>query len=860
MLRASTLLSIVLALFMTPSLSNAAGATEPVTLRCYQGNAIYIHNPDGQAFDINLELFDWNLMEPGPREVLVKVYGPDGETIVREVIEDDGASGEPLVEAGGWDHEMWYYALLYGRGSQPAFSWSSMTDPARLNRLKSRMFRYRAPALGAGTYRVLLMGSRDHVARFSLSRPLDYGIAGTPLWYHARGPGARRYVYVPRGTTELHLGFAEFDLPVTRTFTLRDPDGGVIWEGMATGGFATQRIELGDTRNYDDTLLTIEASDGSGDYMLHLQLGRRDAARGGAPATYFDNPEAARAVRGGAIYHDGEVYWHHFQVRLHDWIKSLDESAFIVRTPDGQPAETRPGPTFGRGARSIEYVGLPTRPGYVTLNGPHEPPPVSDTLMHHYPDHKDSGTLHMAIRDLHQGFRMLTVGDSVAPRRWNGNMGYIFGTYAFHYWRPAWRVLQAQETPPAAREAVREAVLMAGDRLAFSRGIERVNGNAFSHIPQALAYAAAAVEDPLMARLADEYLDRFANGGWGAGTGISPSGDCMEHFGHDYHYGTYILANYRAPIADLGDERFRRIRDGVYEVYRHIFCPDANAWVFGSRTGNAAGQVVRAEDYYGQPGPDFTRGVGGANAWFAARRANYYLLSFHGHLTPTWLNNYFDTCIGYGGGAICQLHVPGHGTVIASRQHGSYGQNMQPEKWRAFAVHSIVGELADGRPLVAADSIHHNVRLEGKAVISSGEVRDRPVHSHRTYTYENDHIIVQARLADTDLRQAYWDQGRASTITSAWEMIPYVSGRAAAAARVTLLDANGASLGDIGAEPVTAAAIVIDRGGYGARIELDQPRPVHRGESDTVMIELVNRSSRIDAAAIEYRVTPFVGN
>src|SRR5690606_29517003 len=111
------------------------------------------------------------------------------------------------------------------------------------------------------------------------------------------------------------------------------------------------------------------------------------------------------------------------------------------------------------------------------------------------------------------------------PDRWNGNMGYVFATYGWHYWRPAWRITQQSDAPREIKDLITQAFNVAGDRLAFSRGIERVNGNAFSHIPMALRYAAECTQDKFLRDLAATYFDRFANGGWGRGTGISPSGD-----------------------------------------------------------------------------------------------------------------------------------------------------------------------------------------------------------------------------------------------------------------------------------------------------------------------------------------------
>jgi hypothetical protein len=60
---------------------------------------------------------------------------------------------------------------------------------------------------------------------------------------------------------------------------------------------------------------------------------------------------------------------------------------------------------------------------------------------------------------------------------------------------------------------------------------------------------------------------------------------------------------------------------------------------------------------------------------------------------------------------------------------------------------------------------------------------------------------------------------------------------------------------------------VIDRGGFGVRIELEKPMEVKRGVGDTVMIRLLEGMPpgprypqavpNVDAATIRYKIVPF---
>ena len=60
------------------------------TYRLYDGITAYVSNPSGKEFQVTLEARDLNVFESRPTEVLLKVYKPDGQHVVREVIPDDG--------------------------------------------------------------------------------------------------------------------------------------------------------------------------------------------------------------------------------------------------------------------------------------------------------------------------------------------------------------------------------------------------------------------------------------------------------------------------------------------------------------------------------------------------------------------------------------------------------------------------------------------------------------------------------------------------------------------------------------------------------------------------------------------------
>ena len=838
--------------------------------RLYQGVTIYVNNPSGKAFDVKLEVRDLNLFSKGPREVLFKVYDPDGKTPVREIIPDDGIDGKGfLPRLGGWDHEMWYYALCYSRGSKPMFPWSTYSDPKRLQAMPKRTFTRRIRGGRKGVYRILLVGTRDHYVTVDISRNLKTAVSGNHTWLHGHGSMFRRsYVYVPRGSTRIHLALIEFDPPQTRRFTLTGPDRKVLFNGTAKPGFRQQMIALPKGR-YDDKLLALEVSDGPGDYMFHahfqlshLKLKLRTASQ----AVLAPDAATARAVRGGAIYHDGEIFWHPFQVRFHKYLKKLKARDFIVYGKDGEEIKpSKGGKTYGWSSKALSYQGLPAKPGFVPLNGVHEAPPLSDTLMHNYSLHKQRGVLNVVLRDLHNGFMKIGTGDHRTAGSW-ANLGYIFGTYGYQYWRPAWRVLQQTDAPKEAKAIIREALLLGGDRLSFAVGIERVNGNAFSHIPIALKYCSQATQDRMQLERFKVFFNRFATEAWGVGVGISKSGDCQEHFAHDNHYGSYILANLRAPIADFPNSEFKPISDRLRKLYSYIWCPYGNANPWSARTHHSFGKKEWAGNdlqWLGHPGKPFTVSVNDGDEWFAARRRNYYAVTFHGRLAPMWLVNGFHGQIGFSGGILCQLSVPGKGLVFHSRLKGSYGKGMDLPNWRNFEIHSIVGTMADGRPFVGAVSEHLNTKLTGNVVEGSGEVRDRPIHITRRYTFNTDHILVEAQLAPSGYVPllTLWSGDRAKKLCSlkeAWEMIPYPLGRSQGPNKVMLYAGGDEQLGELSDKVVTGVRMIdVRRAGYGARLRFDKPMAVKKGGQQTILIRLIDKPTVANQISIKYRIEPY---
>lgn len=820
----------------------AQAATNGQTYRLYEGITVYINNPEGKDFTVSLDVRDLNLMANGPRELLFKVYDPEGQPVVREVIPDDGCATPNFPDRiGGWDHELQYYANLYAKGTLPSFRWSAWSDPARLNTLVARTFERPIKGGKKGIYRVVLAGTPDHYVSLNLSPELKTAVCGHPNFLHGHGDQHKKsFIYVPKGSVGFFFAAVEPDLPRARRFKVSAPDGKVLLEAATKGGYAATitnswqgaTVNFARPGEYDGKLLTVEVTPGQGDYLIRLVLQQpnegafKDYVGASSSALFAPEEATALALKGGTLEVDGLLFWHPFQVKFHNWLK-----ANKLEATDQEKA------------------------------------------------------LRKELQAEFNGMCLLETSDGRGALSWV-NWAYGMGYYGCKIFQNGWRLMQRAEVPQEVKAIIKEGLIMAGDRLSFATGGERVNGNAFAQINVALWYSHRATGDALQKERFETFWQRWTTEGWGPGAGLSPSGDAQEHFAHDCHYGSYLMDNWKATnnqwiqsggiLGDATDDpRFQKVLDRYQELYSYLYCRDANQQAVAANPWSARTAMfphastlnweTAAHRWKGEPGPDFTVNVNGGNEWFAARRKNYYLLSFHGRLAPEWLSRSFYGQSGFGGGIICQLTVPGKGPVLASTLHDSYGKGMDPANMREFHIHSLVGELWDGRPLISAISEHDNVKLEGNVVSSSGEIRDGHVKVMRRYTYNADSIDCAVNLAESDYARvlSIWAPDRKwSDVRQVSEMIPYLpkDSTGQKAAVVTLLDAAGKELAPATATPTVAKTIRIDRGGFGVNIRLDQPRKVLLGSNHTVLIQLVEPNDKptpAEQVALTYSLEPF---
>lgn len=852
------LFSVMIAVAAACSSRALADAT---TFRLYDDVGLFYNNPDGKDFTLSLEIRDINHIARGPSELLVKVYTPDGRLAVREVVPDDGVTSN--LSSGqiiGWDHEGWYYATEYSRGLDPGVRWSAWSDPARLANMPVRKVSYAVKGNGQkGVYRVNLAGSPDLYITPTNDAGLAYGINGGPDWMHGHHEiYAKKFVCAPHGSSSLDLGIQELDIPYTRSVTVKTLDGKLIATASATRGMGKAHYECSAPGELDDKVLVVEVSPTIvrprtgpiGDYLLDVNFGMPKEQRNwrGAPrvnAVLCDSPEDAKAIQNGAIYHDGKTFFQGYQVRMHDLIKKL--SADDLKIPEGLPKKDG-FISVGSHQTPLQFLNDKRIAG---LKDPR--PGTADIIMHSWGLHKNRNALNVALQEMLEGMMIVGPNDHVMHGR---NLAYEMGTYSYFYHRPAWRILQQSDAPDHFKDAVREFAIQVGDRLAFCRGIEMVNGNSLSSLVQGMRYCVEATGDPLQKQLFETYWARLTTGGFGDRVGVGPSGGMQEGFGYDAHYGTYVLSGWQAGVADLNEQRFLKVLNGIRELYTYIgSMAPVRAHPWNSRTvGPPRGDVLSWSapfEWKGHGGPDITGSVKDANEFFYARRPMYYALNYAGRITPSWLGEGFHGQVGYGGGVLAQLHVIGKGPILASNLAADYGGGMHISNWRNFHIHSLVGTTADGQFIVTANSEPPFPRLDGKTLVLDAEVRQSSVHFYRTYTYGDTDITATVRLAESDAEKVFMSaggpHGLRGFVTEAYEMIPYVvrkesPGKRQAPVSITKvlrIGPDGKPVGPVTPSPAQASAVLIDNNGYGVRIDFDKPRNVLLGNHETLMIQLV---------------------
>lgn len=116
-------------------------------------------------------------------------------------------------------------------------------------------------------------------------------------------------------------------MPRSRVFTLKDPSGKVILKDSApgayfnpTGSYVTKNPEWQKTQKlfssggFDQKVLSFDVTPGKNDFMVQLTFAQpkkgafKDYVGMGSQAVFCPDPETAKAIKGGTMIVDGEVF------------------------------------------------------------------------------------------------------------------------------------------------------------------------------------------------------------------------------------------------------------------------------------------------------------------------------------------------------------------------------------------------------------------------------------------------------------------------------------------------------------------------------------------------------------------------
>lgn len=193
----------------------------------------HLYDDVGTGFRLTFTLRDMNTYLQGARPVFLWVTGPDGSTLARQWVEDDGVtSGNERYRDGiydpGQDYRYREWHRVHSPGGYPPQKERSpyLTNPEKL---PARVVTLPVKAGGKGLYRVTVIASWDHWVSVTPSRRLVAGVhPGQGPLYVPVGRLREAYFYTPSNTQDLGFATTEEIQPFNWKVTVRDETGATV--------------------------------------------------------------------------------------------------------------------------------------------------------------------------------------------------------------------------------------------------------------------------------------------------------------------------------------------------------------------------------------------------------------------------------------------------------------------------------------------------------------------------------------------------------------------------------------------------------------------------------------------------------
>lgn len=299
---------------------------EQVLWRCREGLVFHLRDGDGSGFRLDVDLRDMNIYQQGERPALLWVTGPQGNTLAKQVIADDGEVGGSARHCDGtsdvyldFRYREWHRANSPD-GLPPGKERSPLLEHPE--RLEPRRVALHVPPAGPGLYRLVVVAGWDYWVAVSSSRVLAAGVhpGPGPLYLHGDRL-AESYLYLPSYVKEVGLSVSEEVRPFGWRLTVEDEEGTTLGTTEPRSFFSY--LILRDLE--PDSLLRLRLEGRLPGACLHLQ---------GAPFVLCPDAQTARLIHGGVeIDRHGRSTFHGFQRTLTDWAYSLTPEQLAAPVP-----------------------------------------------------------------------------------------------------------------------------------------------------------------------------------------------------------------------------------------------------------------------------------------------------------------------------------------------------------------------------------------------------------------------------------------------------------------------------------------------------------------------------------------------
>jgi len=306
----------------------------------------HMQDQKGTGFRLNITVRDMNVYMQGPRPVLVWIVGPRSNTLVREILPDDGiVSGNERYRDGLYDefadfrYREWHRLHSPG-GYPPGKARSPLLDSPEV--LPAREMNVQVPAAGKGLYRVVIIASWDHWISITPDRPIATGVHPGPGPLYVHGDRFRdAYLYVPPNVQDIGISITEEIQPFNWRVQLQDENGKVVGRTHPR----TFLSYLVHTPEQGDVIYRLRVRGDTAGACLHIR---------GVPEVLCPDRASAELVRGGCeVDEKGRVTFHQVQRVLNAWADSLRPEDFVLDVP---------APNYDELPEQAEFVGGRLRP------------------------------------------------------------------------------------------------------------------------------------------------------------------------------------------------------------------------------------------------------------------------------------------------------------------------------------------------------------------------------------------------------------------------------------------------------------------------------------------------------------------